>query len=293
MKASIVIRTYNEERHLPKLLLAIAGQETKGLSHEVLVVDSGSTDKTLEIAGKHACRIIHISKEEFTFGRSLNVGCREAAGEYLVFISGHCIPAHNKWLTNLISPLRKNKVAYTYGRQIGGPGSKFSECQLFAKYYPSTSMIPQEGFLCNNANAALLRSAWEKMRFEEELTGLEDMLMGKQLLASGMKLGYVADAEVQHIHDENWRKIRLRFEREALALQHIMPEIHLTFSDFFRYVTSSVLLDSSTALQERKLLKCFPEIILYRTMQFWGAYRGNRNHRKLSHEKKERYFYPR
>jgi len=292
MNASILIRTYNEERHLPDVLQAIAAQERKKFSHEVLVIDSGSTDGTLDIARKYGCRVLQVPREQFTFGRSLNIGCQEAAGEVLVFISGHCIPVHDKWFLTLIEPLTQDKVAYTYGRQIGGASSKFSECQLFAKYYPPTSMIPQEGFFCNNANAAMLKSVWKKIRFEEELTGLEDMLMGKQLLASGMKLGYVADAAVQHIHTENWRKVRLRFEREALALQHIMPEIHLTFSDFIRYVASAVLLDSSIALQQKKLSKCFSEIVMFRTMQFWGAYRGNQNHRKLSHEKKERYFYP-
>jgi glycosyltransferase involved in cell wall biosynthesis len=292
MKTSIVIRTYNEQRHLADVLEAVGRQKTNGLSYEVIIVDSGSTDNTLPIAREYGCRILHITKEVFTFGRSLNIGCDAASGSVLVFISGHCVPANNEWLENLLAPLVNGDIAYSYGRQIGGNGSKFSECQLFNKYYPANSQIPQEGFFCNNANAGLLKSTWEKFKFAEDLTGLEDMHLAKQLVSSGLTIGYVANAPVCHLHHETWKQIRLRFEREAIALQRIMPEIHLTMTDFIRYLMSAITLDSSNAIQQKKLLKTFPEIVLYRTLQFWGSYRGNQYHRILSNARKERYFYP-
>ena len=97
--ASVVIRTYNESKHLPRLLEAIAEQELdEGYAVEVVVVDSGSTDDTLAIARSFDARITHIRKEDFSFGRSLNVGCRFADGDALVFVSGHCIPASPRWL---------------------------------------------------------------------------------------------------------------------------------------------------------------------------------------------------
>ena len=288
---SIIIRTYNEERHLDELLRMIARQQTEGLEREVLVVDSGSTDRTQEIAQSHACRIIHIDKSEFSFGRSLNIGCAAAQGDYLVFISGHCVPYDRWWLQQLVAPLHDG-VAYVYGRQLGGNGSKFSECQLFRKYFSESSKIPQEGFFCNNANAALARPAWGKYKFDEELTGLEDMALAKRLIEDGARLGYVADAAVYHYHEEGWEQIRRRYEREAIALQGIMPEVHVTVLDFYRYFLSAVLLDSVAVLQEGKFWKRFPEIVMFRLMQFWGSYRGNHEHRKLSRERKEQYFYP-
>lgn len=72
-----------------------------------------------------------------------------------------------------------------------------------------------------------------------------------------------------------------------------MPEVHLSFADFVRYVTSAVLLDLGSALQQGCFRKVAREIILYRVMQFWGAYRGNHVHRSLSRHAKEAYFYPR
>ena len=71
-----------------------------------------------------------------------------------------------------------------------------------------------------------------------------------------------------------------------------MPEVHVTLLDFYRYFVSAVLLDSRAALQEGELWKRFPEIVMFRLMQFWGSYRGNHEHRKLSRERKEQYFYP-
>jgi len=293
MIVSVVIRTFNEEEHLSDLLDVIRQQELEGFQVEVIVVDSGSTDSTLSIAGRYGCNIVHILKEEFTFGRSLNIGCEAARGDFLVFVSGHCIPTNNHWLSGLIGPLRDGKAVYSYGRQIGNGVSKFSEHQLFRKYYPDISKIPQEGFFCNNANAALKSDVWKEYKFNEEITGLEDMELAKRITESGHSLAYIASAAVYHIHQESWGKVKTRYEREAIALQYILPEVHVRFPDFLRYVFSAVLLDLGSALQEKKLLKVFSEVLAFRLMQFWGVYRGNHEHRRLSREMKERYFYPR
>jgi len=141
MLVSIVIRTLNEEKYLSELLSAIDMQEKNGFLFEVVIVDSGSTDKTLEIAKKYKARVTHINKQDFTFGKSLNVGCKFADGEYFVFISGHCVPVNKNWLQDLIDPLVKNQYDYTYGRQIGRDTTKFSENQVFEKYFPKDQIF--------------------------------------------------------------------------------------------------------------------------------------------------------
>jgi rhamnosyltransferase len=294
MRASIVIRTYNEAKHLPALLDGIATQTLPRDAFEVVLVDSGSTDGTLAIAHQHplAVEVVHIRKEDFSFGRSLNVGCEHARGKALVFVSGHCIPTQASWLERLIAPIERDQAAYTYGRQLGNGESRFSECQLFRKYYPETSLIPQDGFFCNNANAALCREAWQDLQFNEELTGLEDMELAKRLVDQGGVVAYVADAPVYHLHEESWHKVRLRYQREAIALQAIMPQVHVTLTDFMRYFLSALMLDCGAALERRCLARRFGEIFMFRLMQYWGTYRGNHEHRKLSHAAKEAYFYP-
>lgn len=294
MDASIVIRTYNEAKWLPEALQGVAAQHTDGLAVETVVVDSGSTDATREIATEHGCQIVEIKKSEFTFGRSLNVGCDSAKGRNLVFISGHCIPDSPRWLVNLIRPLDEDKCAYVYGRQYGRPGiTKFSEEMLFGKYYPELSDIPQDGFFCNNANSALPKAIWKEIPFDEEVTGLEDMVLAKALVERGLKIGYVAEAPVIHLHEESWSKVKTRYEREAIALQGIMPEVHVTFGDFMRYTAAGIFHDWSEALSRKEFWKRASEVAMFRTMQYWGTYKGNNDHRRMSRERKERYFYPR
>lgn len=292
MLASIVIRTLNEARYLDDLLVMIGRQRLRGLAHEVVLIDSGSTDGTVDIARRHGCRITTISKQEFSFGRSLNRGCDFARGDILVFISGHCVPVDEDWLQNLCQPLIDGRVSYSYGRQVGDDDSHFSERRIFAKYFPEVSAIPQDGFFCNNANSAVLRSAWATHRFDEDLTGLEDMALAKALVGDGHKVGYVAEAPVFHHHSETWANVRRRFEREAIALQQIMPEVHLTRWDVVRYVVSSVLMDWRSAARNGKFGASFWNILRYRIAQFTGSYAGNNDHRKVSQGRKEEFFYP-
>lgn len=292
MDISIVIRTLNEAKHLGELLDSIKHQETQNLDVEVILVDSGSTDKTLDIAQKHGCNIIHITREKFSFGKSLNLGIEGAKGEIIVMISGHCVPTAVTWLQALCQPLIKDEVEYAYGKQQGGAESHYSECCIFSKYYPEQSQIPQNGFYCNNANSAIKRSAWEKYKFDEELTGLEDMALAKLLVSVGKKVGYVAQASVFHYHNETWSGIRTRFERESIALQSIMPQVHIRKRDLMRYIVSSIYFDWRKAWREKVFCRNVVNIVLYRFYQYWGSYIGNHDHRQLSHKLKEEYFYP-
>ncbi|MDX1579925.1 MAG: glycosyltransferase family 2 protein, partial [Gemmatimonadota bacterium] len=279
--------------HLPRLLSRIESQRLDEVEAEVVIVDSGSTDDTLEIAKRcPLVRITHIRKEDFSFGRSLNVGCEFARGDFLVFVSGHCIPASDRWLHELVEPLRAGAVQYSYGRQIGAETTKFSEKQLFAKYFPDHSLIPQDGFFCNNANAAIPKEVWDRYRFDESRTGLEDLELARRIVDDGGAVGYVAEAPVHHIHDESWGQVRHRYEREAIAMQRIAPNLHVTLLDSGRFLASAVLHDASRAIEEKTLLRNLPGIVAFRAMQYFGTYKGNRDHRKLSHDMKLRYYYP-
>jgi rhamnosyltransferase len=292
VQVSIVIRTLNEASHLESLLERIAIQQTNDINHEVILVDSGSTDGTLEIAARHGCRILHITREEFSFGRSLNMGCQVAVGEILVMISGHCVPTNAYWLQKLCQPILDKSAGYSYGRQYGGPTSHYSESRIFAKFYPSQSCIPQDGYFCNNANSALSRKIWEQYRFDEELTGLEDMELAQRLVDAGGSVAYVADAEVFHYHEESWPQIRRRFEREAIALQKIMPQVQVSLIDTLRYIGSSVWQDWVCARMGRSPGVRVTDLIRYRWNQYLGSWQGNHKHRQLSRIEKERYFFP-
>ena len=124
-ETSVVIRTFNEERWLPDVFSALARQTYRDF--EVILVDSGSLDRTRDIAQANGAHIIRLRGEDFTFGHSLNVGIRASGGSYIAIVSAHAIPSDEHWLENLLAPLRRAEIAMVYGGQRGHPLSKYSE----------------------------------------------------------------------------------------------------------------------------------------------------------------------
>jgi glycosyltransferase involved in cell wall biosynthesis len=111
MKISVIIRCLNEARHLPKLLDSFARQTLKPF--EIIVVDSGSTDDSVEISRSRGARIVHIQPEQFSFGRSLNLGVRNASGDVMVIASAHTYPVSEHWLEWLTEPFEDPAIART------------------------------------------------------------------------------------------------------------------------------------------------------------------------------------
>ncbi len=288
---SIVVRAYNEEQHIGRLLAGIFEQSIRDV--EVIVVDSGSTDQTVSVASKYPIQVVQIAPEEFTFGRSLNLGCRHANGEFLVFASAHVYPVYPDWLERLITPFAEPKVALAYGKQRGNSRTHFSEAQHFAKLYPDLTNLDQQHPFCNNANAAIRRSLWQERLYDEELSGLEDLEWAMWLRGQGYRVAYVAEAEVIHVHDEAPTQVFNRYRREAIALKRLRPQEHFGFADFVRLYVSNLASDARRALRDGAPARAWPAMLWFRFMQFWGTYRGFVHRGPLSAELKQAFYYPR
>src|SRR3972149_2973888 len=219
MNCSIVIRAYNEEKYIGRLLEGIRQQTLKDV--EIILVDSGSTDSTISIAESFAARIVRIPSDEFTFGRSLNFGVRAATGDFVVIASAHVYPVYPDWLESLLRLFEDEKVALTYGKQRGPASAKFSEQQVFHQWYPDVSQPRQPTAFCNNANAAIRKSLWERNRYDESLTGLEDLAWAKWAKEQGGEIAYAAEAEIIHVHNETPHVVFNRYRREAMAFKQI------------------------------------------------------------------------
>jgi len=290
IKTSIIIRCYNEENHIGRLLSGIMQQTSADF--EVLLVDSGSTDATLAIASRYPVKTISINKEDFSFGYSLNVGCEAAKGEYLVFVSAHVYPVHHDWLERLLEPFSDERVGLVYGKQRGNELTKFSEHQVFAKWFPEESNFDQGHPFCNNANAAVRKSLWERFRYDESLTGLEDLAFAKKLIGAGYKIVYQADAEIIHVHQETSKALFNRYRREAIALKENLPHEKFGLFDFVHMFTKNVFSDCCRALRVGLFLRSLHSILQFRFLQFWGTYRGYAQQGAVSRQLKNKFYYP-
>jgi len=288
---SIVIRAYNEERYLRRLLEGISQQTVKDV--EIILVDSGSTDRTIAIAESFGAKIVHIPSVEFTFGRSLNFGVREATREFIVIASAHVYPVYPDWLETMLRPFQDESVALAYGKQCGYEGSKYSEHQIFQQWYPDASSMDQATAFCNNANAAIRKSLWEQHPYDETLTGLEDLEWGKWAKGQGYKIAYVAEAEIVHIHNETPRGVYNRYRREAMALRRIYPETNFNLYDFVRLTITNIFSDLWHAARDGVLLKSFSSIFWFRFAQFHGTRMGHRETSLVTPQLRETFYYAR
>lgn len=288
---SVVVRCFNEEEHIGRLLTGILEQTVR--DPEIVVVDSGSTDATLSIVERYPARVVHIRPEDFSFGRALNRGFAATRGEVVVAASAHVYPVYSDWLEELIRPFQDEQVALVYGKQRGDERTRYSEHRVFSTWFPETSDPDQQHPFCNNANAAVRRRVWEEIPYDESLTGLEDLDWAKRARVAGHRVVYVASAEVVHVHEETARGIYNRYRREAMALARIQPEVRFGLGGFLRLTVSNVLNDLLHAYREGRLWLSLADVVIFRTMQFWGSYRGFAQPGSVTMELKRRFYYPR
>jgi glycosyltransferase involved in cell wall biosynthesis len=290
-KVSVVIRCYNEERHIGRLLDGIVRQNLRDV--QIVVVDSGSTDATVPMAMRYPVKLVSIPPQEFSFGRSLNLGCREADGELIVMASAHVYPVYHDWLDRMIAPFADPGVGLVYGKQRGNESTRFSEHQIFATWFPD-EVHPDRGHpFCNNANAAIRRALWSKLPYDESLTGLEDLAWARRAVELGHRIVYDPLAVIIHVHEESWRRIYNRYRREAIALKTIYPHEHFGLRDLLHLLPANVLRDWHHARHDGVLLKNLLQVVAFRFMQLFGTYRGFAQRGPVGRSLKQTFYYPR
>jgi glycosyltransferase involved in cell wall biosynthesis len=289
-RISLIVRCYNEAEHIGKLLHGLDQQTIQDF--EVILVDSGSTDGTVEIAEEYGVdKLVYIDPEDFSFGRALNYGCEAAAGDFCVIASAHVYPRRDDWLERLIEKFEEN-VALVYGKQRGNDVTTFSENQIFKQWFPDHDIERQDHPFCNNANAAIRRELWEEYPYDEALTGLEDVDWAKRVQKDGYDINYAADAEIIHVHDETAKQIYNRYRREAYAHKRIMPNQSFSLFDFIRLSTTNILSDWKEALSQGELRENLTSIPTFRLLQFWGTYRGFAKDGPITDQLWQRFYYP-
>ncbi len=287
---SVVVRAFNEGKHLGRLLHGLRSQTIT--PDEIILVDSGSTDDTIAIAERAGCRVVHIAKEDFSFGRALNLGCEQATGDILLILSAHVYPVYDTYVEHMVGAFDRAGVGVAYGRQVGDHRTKFSESRIMLRWFPTENIWDQGHPFSNNANAAVRKGIWESTRYDESLTGLEDLAFAKEVIARGYKVSYVADAPVVHVHEETWQTIRNRYRREAIAYSKIDQDSKMTVVSAVYLAVKNIMADYGSAIRSRQLAPNLTSIPRFRVAQFLGAWEGFRIGDDASRGLIQRFYYP-
>jgi 2-desacetyl-2-hydroxyethyl bacteriochlorophyllide A dehydrogenase len=289
-ETTILIRAFNEERWLPEVLKAIATQSYRDF--EILLVDSGSVDRTREIVAASGGRVIRLRSDDFTFGHSLNVGIREARGSLIVILSAHAIPTGDQWLERLITPLRRPNTAMVFGGQRGHQLSKFSEARDLERVFPEKAQLMDDDHVfVNNANSAIRRDLWELHQFDEGLPGLEDAEWAKYWIPLGMEVCYEPEASIFHVHTESWPQVRHRFYREGIGGRWTAVRIMRNIPGEILREAWWTTLDLGLAISQRRLSELGGEIGRYRYHKTVGIVKGILDSRKIKNPSKRAEIY--
>lgn len=282
---SVVIPTYNASRYLDTQLKALRAQSVKDL--DILVIDSSSSDKTLDIAKQYSVQTVTIPNEEFDHGGTRTLaGKTRSVGDILVYLTQDALPCDDRAIETLIQPLlAEKKCGAAFGRQI-----PYQDATPFAQHlrlfnYPPQSYIRTyadrtalgiRAAFCSNSFAAYRRDALEDVGwFVENLFLAEDMHVCARMLMKGYTLRYVAEAVVYHSHNytvaqefKRYFDLGVFFEKERWLLDEFgRPEgegIKFVRSEFF-YLRSHGLLH----LLPISLMRAAAKLIGYRLGHYY------------------------
>ena len=211
-----MILTLNAGPGFAGLLERLAAQRA-GFDHELVVVDSGSTDGTVELARRHGAAVHTIPKEEFDHGAARNLGVSLAGGEYVAFLVQDALPVDDRWLAAMVEDLdADDAVAGVYGRQIPRPESS-PLARAVVNDLPTAATerrVQQAGddywdlspatrrllALFDNVSSCVRRSVWQEHPFERTPFG-EDLRWGRRVIEAGHKLVYEPRSAVLHSHE--------------------------------------------------------------------------------------------
>lgn len=194
---SIVIRTKNEERWISSCLRAVFRQNCKDF--EVILVDNESTDKTVEKASQFGLSKV-LTIRDYKPGAALNLGVAESKGEFVVCLSGHCIPVDPMWLENLLRNFSDEGIAGVYGRQQPLSFTPDSDKRDLSIVFGLDKKIQRKDSFFHNANSMIRRTLWQKIPFDETVTNIEDRVWAQKVLQAGYAIVYEPEASVYHYH---------------------------------------------------------------------------------------------
>lgn len=210
MDISIIIPTLNAEHEIEALLIALDRQSIQ--PNEILVVDSASEDKTIELVQKHKrVRLLEIDRQDFNHGTTRDMALNESSGDFVCFLTQDAVPVSDDYLKRLVAPMvEDSNIALVSGKQLPKANARRFEQLVRDFNYPDTPSVRSKGdlkkfgiktFFASDTCSAYRRSAYLECGGFDHVNTNEDMLMAAKFIASGMKVAYEPRAEVYHSHN--------------------------------------------------------------------------------------------
>jgi rhamnosyltransferase len=269
-RISIVIPTLNAGPLLERLLAGLA-EQAGAFETEVIAIDSGSRDGTLERLRAAGAIVLDAPPGTFNHGDTRNRALDHASSELAVLLVQDAVPAGSHWLTALVQPLLADPaVAGSFGRQRPWPDASRLTSHYHARWVAAQPagrtvgplsrtafdrMSPMERHLTcafDNVCSCIRRSVWQQHRFRQAAIA-EDLEWGMQVLLAGHKLVYVPDAEVWHSHE---RSARYELQRTYLVHQRLQTLFGLstipTVPSLIRAVASTIPVHVRLAAADRR-----------------------------------------
>ncbi len=216
-RASAVVRTRDSGETVVATLESLRRQS---VDVEIVVVDSGSVDGTLELVEPYADLLVALHPEDFTFGGALNLGAAVARSEVHLALSSHCVLPHDGWVTSAVAHVNAGAVA-AFGASTGPQRQPLSEPLVL----DNAALRRHPFWGMTNHAAAWSAAAWRRHPFDETLTAAEDKEWSWRATADGGHV--VADpalvVHAQHRRSAGLSSYRRRLVKEMTALEARVP----------------------------------------------------------------------
>jgi len=278
-------------------LHSVLDQETSW-PFEVIVIDSGSTDGTLELVKSLPVELIRIKPEEFNHGRTRNLGASQAKGEFVIFLVQDAVPLKRTFLQRLVEAAQLPGAAGSYGRELPWP-SDHSLIRIHMEHALSQHQEQLQQSLPTDCSwqelspgkklalatfhdtcSCLRRQILGEHSFEPLPYG-EDLDWGARVIRAGYKIIFEPQAAVYHSHDRSsWYELKRAYADHELVMRlfgyHAFPRL---IGVVIAWISVSWLAARSIWREPRSWFK--KTVLLLRTpvviaARYFGAYIGAR-----------------